>query len=159
MFFGLIALSFALFPFHPLHAPQAAPQKTSRICVLLLQVASLADFTDASDTIFMTSWCIRPHFCDILMYLTWFGQHFSFFGNMFSWFLWKCAPRPSRKHNSEDRHKAFLMTNHTFSTSKRPCRCVVRSFRLLSAPCPPSKTSTNLANMCIIATGGFLGRL
>ena len=43
------------FPFYPPHASQAGPQKTSQICVLLLQVASLSDFRDASDIILMTS--------------------------------------------------------------------------------------------------------
>ena len=38
-------------------------------------------------------------------------------------------------------------------------RSVVRSVALLYAPCPPSWTSKILANMYIIATGGFLGRL
>ena len=114
MFFGPIATSFAPFPFYPLHAPQAAPQKTSQICVLLLRVASLADFNDASDIICMTSWCIRRHLCNILIYLTWFGQHFSFFGDMLSWFLWKYDPRLGRKHNSEDRHEAFLNEKSPF---------------------------------------------
>ena len=118
--FGLIALSFALFPFHPLHAPQAAPQKTSQIRVLLLQVASLADLNDASDTILMTSWCIRLHLCDILMYPTWFWQHFSFFGDMLSWFLWRCTPRLGRKHNSEDRPEALLMENFLFPPPRHP---------------------------------------
>ena len=35
----------------------------------------------------------------------------------------------------------------------------VASFPLLSPPCLPSWTSKSLANMCIIATGGFFGRL
>ena len=41
----------------------------------------------------------------------------------------------------------------------QPYRSAVQSFPFLSAPCPPSWTSKILANMCIIATGGFLGRL
>ena len=41
----------------------------------------------------------------------------------------------------------------------QPYRSAVQSFPLLSPPCPPSWTSKILANMCIIATGGFLGRL
>ena len=114
MCFGPIALSFAPFPFYPLHAPQAGPQKTSQICVLLLQVASLDDFNDVSDTILMTSWCIRPHSGDILLYPTWFWQHVSFLGDMFSWVLWKCPPRRNRKQNYEDRHEAFLMKNLLF---------------------------------------------
>ena len=42
------------FPFYPLHASQAGPQKTSQICILLLQVASLGDFYGVSDIIVMT---------------------------------------------------------------------------------------------------------
>ena len=41
----------------------------------------------------------------------------------------------------------------------RPYRSVVRSFPLLSPPCLPSWTSKNVANMCVIATGGLHGRL
>ena len=41
----------------------------------------------------------------------------------------------------------------------QPYRSFVRSFPLLSALCPPSWTSKILANMCIIATGRFLGRI
>ena len=55
MVFGLIALSFAPFRLYSPHAPQAGPQKTLQICVFLLLVASLDDFTDVSDTILMTS--------------------------------------------------------------------------------------------------------
>ena len=55
MIFGLIALLFAPFPFYPLHASQAGPQKTLQICVLLLQVASMGDFYGVSDIILMTS--------------------------------------------------------------------------------------------------------
>ena len=55
MIFGPIALLFVPFPFYPLHASQAEPQKASQICVLLLQVASLGDFTDISDIVLMTS--------------------------------------------------------------------------------------------------------
>ena len=51
--FGLVALSFTHFPFYPLHAPQAEPQKTSQICVLLLQVACLGDFREISDVVLM----------------------------------------------------------------------------------------------------------
>ena len=58
MIFGFVALLLAPFPFYPLHASQAGPQKTSQICVLLLQVASLGDFNGVSDIILMTSWCI-----------------------------------------------------------------------------------------------------
>ena len=52
--FGLIALSFAPFPFYPPHAPQAETQKTSQTCALLLQVASLDDYKGVSDVILMT---------------------------------------------------------------------------------------------------------
>ena len=38
-----------------------------------------------------TSWCIRAHRGDILLYPTWFGQHVLCFGNTFSWLLWKSA--------------------------------------------------------------------
>ena len=76
MIFGPIALLFAPFPFYPLHASQAGPQKTLQICVLLLQVASLGDFNDVSDIILMPSSCIRPHFGSIFMYPTLFGLHF-----------------------------------------------------------------------------------
>ena len=55
MIFGPIALQFNPFPFYPLHAPQAGPQKASQIFVLLLHVASLGGLTDVSDLIFMTS--------------------------------------------------------------------------------------------------------
>ena len=34
--------------------------------------------------------------------------------------FWKCAPRLHRKHNFEDRPKAFWKKNHIFSASKRP---------------------------------------
>ena len=61
MVFGLIAQSFAPLPFYPLTAPQAGLQKSSQICVLLLQVASLNDFDDVSDMILLTSSCIRRH--------------------------------------------------------------------------------------------------
>ena len=46
--FGPIVLLFAPFPLYPFHASQAGPQKTSQICVLLLQVASLGDFYGVS---------------------------------------------------------------------------------------------------------------
>ena len=70
MIFNPIALLFAPFPFYPLHASQAEPQKTSHSCVFLLQVASLGDFNDISDVILTPSSCIRPHVGGILMYLT-----------------------------------------------------------------------------------------
>ena len=47
MCFGPVALFFVRFPFGPPHAPQAGPQKRSQISELLLQVASLGDFSDA----------------------------------------------------------------------------------------------------------------
>ena len=46
-----------------------------------------------------------------------------------------------------------------FGYDFRPCRSAVQPFPFLSPQCLPSWTSKNLANMCIIATGGFLGRL
>ncbi len=55
MIFGPIALLFVPFPFYPLHASQAGPQKTLQIGVLLLQVDSLGDFNGVSDLILMTS--------------------------------------------------------------------------------------------------------
>ena len=70
MVFSPIALLFAPFPFYPLHASQAEPQKTPHSCVLLLQVASLGDFTDISDLILTPSSRIRPHVGGILVYLT-----------------------------------------------------------------------------------------
>ena len=70
MVFSPIALSIDPVPFYPLHASQAEPQKASHLCVLLLQVASLGDFTDISDIILTPSSCIRPHVGGILMYLT-----------------------------------------------------------------------------------------
>ena len=83
VFVYLIALSIAGFPLYPLPGPQAGPQKTSQICILLLQVASLDDFTDASETILMTYGCIRPHFGDIFMHPPRVCQHFSLFIDMF----------------------------------------------------------------------------
>ena len=83
MVFNLIAQSFAPLPLYPLHAPQAGPQKSSQICVLLLQVASFDDFNDVSDIILIASPCTRPHFDDILMYSTRFGPHFLLSGNFF----------------------------------------------------------------------------
>ena len=65
---GLIALSFAHFPVYPLHAPQTGPQKTSQIYVLLLQVASLGDFSGTSGFILTTFPKIRFKCGDILMY-------------------------------------------------------------------------------------------
>ena len=55
MTFVPIALLFVPSPFSLLHDSQAAPQKTSQICVLLLQVASVDDFDDVPDAILMTS--------------------------------------------------------------------------------------------------------
>ena len=55
LIFGPIALLFAPFPFDPLHASQAEPQKTSHPCVLLLQVASLGDLNGVSYISLMTS--------------------------------------------------------------------------------------------------------
>ena len=55
LIFGPIALLFVPFLSYPLHAPQAGPQQTAQICVLLLKVPSLNDFTDVSDMISMTS--------------------------------------------------------------------------------------------------------
>ena len=54
-------------------------------------------------------WCIRHDFGSIF--------HFPI---TFSWILWSCAPRCSRKHNSEYSHKAFLIKSIRFWTSKRP---------------------------------------
>ena len=76
MVFGLIALSFAPLPFYPPPASQAGPQKPSQICVLLLQVASLGDFTDICDDIVTTFWRIRCHFDDILAYHAPFWHNF-----------------------------------------------------------------------------------
>ena len=67
MISGPIALLFAPFPFYPLHFSQAGLQKSSQICVFLLQAASLGDFRDVSDIILMTSWCIQHHFDHMLM--------------------------------------------------------------------------------------------
>ena len=58
------------FPFYPLHAPQAGIQKSSQICVLLLQVASLDDLNHVPDIILMTSSCMRRYVGDILTYPT-----------------------------------------------------------------------------------------
>ena len=80
----------------------------------------MGDFNNVSDIILMPSSCIRPRFGSILMYPTLFQLHFSLSGNFFTRFLWKCAPRCSRKHNSEYRHEAFLMKILPSSTSKRP---------------------------------------
>ena len=55
MLFGPIALLFVPFPFYPVHASQAGPQKTLQICVLLLQVASLSDFRNVSGIFLMKS--------------------------------------------------------------------------------------------------------
>ena len=120
MNFGPIALLFAPSPFYPLHASQVGPQKTPQICVLLLQVVSLGDFSDVSDIILMTSWCFQHHVGGILMYPTSFWFNFPLSNPFFSWILWNCAPRWSRKHNSEYSHKAFLIKNINFWTSQRP---------------------------------------
>ena len=72
MFFSPIALQFSPFPFYPLHAAQARPQKSSQIRVLLLQVASLDDLNQVSDMILMTSSCMRQYVGDILTYPTLF---------------------------------------------------------------------------------------
>ena len=98
----------------------AWPQKTSQICVLLLQVASLGDFKCVSGMILITSWCFQHHVGAILMYPTLFWLHFSLSGNLFSWIFWNCAPRLCRKHNSEYSHKAFLIKHLPFWISKRP---------------------------------------
>ena len=66
MFFSPIALQFNPFPFYPLHAPRAGPQKSLQICVLLLQVASLDDLNHVFDIILMTSSCMRHDVGDIL---------------------------------------------------------------------------------------------
>ena len=83
LIFGPVALLFAPFPFYPLHASQAGPQKTLQICVFLLQVASVGDFNDVSDIILMPSSCIRPHFGNILMFLTLLWLQFSLSDNFF----------------------------------------------------------------------------
>ena len=75
MFFSPIALQFNPFPFYPLHAPQAGPQKTLQICVLLLQVASLGDFSGTSGFILTTFPKIRFMCGDILMYQMLFWRH------------------------------------------------------------------------------------
>ena len=89
MVFGLIALSFAPFPFYPPHASQAGPQKTLQICVF---ATGGFDFNDVSNTLLMTSPCIRLHFGDILTYPTLFGLHFSLSGNFFHDFSEKLLP-------------------------------------------------------------------
>ena len=122
MVFGLIALSFAPFPFYPPRAPQAGPQKTLQICAFLLQVASLGDLNDVSNILLTTSPCIRPHFGNILTSPTRLGSHFSISDHLFSWNFWNCAPRLHRKHNSEYSHKAFLMKNNTFFMQNAPAR-------------------------------------
>ena len=81
--FSLIAQSFAPLPLYPLHAPQAGPQKSSQICVLLLQAATLYDLTHVSDIILMTSSCLRHYVGDILTYPTWFKSHFLHLGSIF----------------------------------------------------------------------------
>ena len=96
MFISPVALSFAPFPFYPLHAPQAGPQKTSQISVLLLQVASLDDFSDASDMTLITSSCIRAT-TDALHPPTYgFFVQFSAACIIFSYVFKKNAPRPPR---------------------------------------------------------------
>ena len=54
------------------------------------------------------------------MYPTSYWLHFSLSDHFFPWIFWKCAPRLHRKHNSEYSHKASLIKNLTFWTSKRP---------------------------------------
>ena len=49
-----------------------------------------------------------------------FRLHFSLSGNFFSWIFWNYAPHPRREHNSKYRHKASLIQNLFFSTSKTP---------------------------------------
>ena len=56
------------------------------------------------------------------------------------------------------RHRNGSRTTH-LNYEFRPYRFAVGSFPFLSPPCLPSWTSKNLANMCIIATGGLLERL
>ena len=51
MYVGHIALFFDRFRFSQPHAPQARPQKTSEICILFVQVASLGDFCYVSAVI------------------------------------------------------------------------------------------------------------
>ena len=142
MLFSLIALPFAPFPFYSPHAPQAGPKKTLQIYVFLLQVASLGDFSDVSNTLLMTSPCIRPHFGDILTYPTWFGLHFSLSGHFFSYFFWKCLPCLHRKHNSKCRRKAFLIKTITFSTSKRSDSLTCSPGWRTQAPLDASKKPT-----------------
>ena len=66
MIFRPIVLQFNPFPFYPLNASQAGLQKTSQICALLPQVASLDDLNHVSDIILMTSSCMRHYVGDIL---------------------------------------------------------------------------------------------
>ena len=70
MFFGPTALQFNPFPVYPLHAPRAGPQKSSQICVLLPQVASLDDLSHVTNIILMTYSCMRHYVGDILTYPT-----------------------------------------------------------------------------------------
>ena len=83
MCFGPVALFLFRFPFGPPHAPQAGPQNTSQICVFLLQVASLDDFSDVSDIILMKSCRIRHRSDDILMYPILFWLHFALSDQVF----------------------------------------------------------------------------
>ena len=122
---------------------------------------------------FFNIFAFRPHpapsYTHHTCHLRSFGSIFHFPTTFFKIFLKMSSP-PRRKHNFKDRPTAFVKKNHTFRRRNgptwacfghvfRPYRSAVQSFPLLSAPCPPSWTSQIFANMCIIATGGFLGRL
>ena len=125
MFFSSIALSFAPFFFHPLHAPQAAARNTSQICVLFLQVAFLGASHKASDTVLIIYSCIRPHVGDTFMYPTQFKMHLFAFQHHFSSCLQKYARCCGKKHNSKDRLQASLIESAMFPMSKRssPLSC------------------------------------
>ena len=86
MIFGPIALQFNPFPFYPLHARQAGPQKTPQICVLLLQVASLDDLNHVSDVILMTSSCMRHYVGDIEVSDMILIAFFTFWHDLFHFF-------------------------------------------------------------------------
>ena len=72
-----------------------------------------------------TTWTMYPtscwwhlHVCDTMLVTFWRIRHdFNRFvlhaGITFSLFVWKCAPRLHRKHNSRWRHKAFLIKKKT----------------------------------------------
>ena len=64
--------------------------------------------------------CLRHYVGDILTYIERFSDALFIFRRSFPPFLLKCAPRPHRRHNFEDRPKASLKENLPFSTSKRP---------------------------------------